>query len=314
MEMTRIGASTASLARYDLPAAIRRIAELGFDNLELLAFEEAEHSQGALAGFWFDRHPERELDELRSQLQGFRGITTHAPFIDLPLFTHNPGMRAEALRQLEACIEGTGSLGGTVTAVHAHPRRWRTLEESWDEMVTTFRRLGDVGVRCGVCVAIETMYPPTVDRFLQLIHEIDHKNVGATVDVGHVAWTVPVQLRGTPEGVRLYNDNLVRLVEGLGPGLRHFHVHDVRCEDWRDHRAVGRGCVDWKRLAGVLRRLDCRGNLVLELEEPDREQALIESREHLRRCMEPSNPGRGQAVRPEPAPAKAPGSGPENLP
>lgn len=282
MNPDQIGVSTASLAGYDLATAIQTIHDMGFGAIELLAFEGAQHSQGPLCGVWFDQRTTRELQELRRQVSDFRFVTTHAPFIDLVLFTHNPGLREESLRQIRVAVEGTAAIGGTLTVVHAHPRHWFTVEESWDEMVTTFRQLGELGAAHGVRVTIETMFPPTVQQFAQLIRDIGHDFVGATVDVGHVAWTVPQELRGKPEGIALYNDNLLALVEALGPRLQHSHLHDVRAADWRDHRAMGRGCVDWERLFTRLRAADYQGALTLELEEPDRQPALRDSYDRLR--------------------------------
>ncbi|MBM4044649.1 MAG: sugar phosphate isomerase/epimerase [Planctomycetes bacterium] len=155
------------------------------------------------------------------------------------------------------------------------------MEELWPDLLDTYRALGDFGAKHGVRVCIETMWPPTVEQFVRLVHEIGHPFVGACVDVGHVAWTVPQKLRGTAEGVALYNDNLAALVEGLGPKLMHFHVHDVRPSDWRDHRACGTGCIDWSRLFGLLKGLGYAGSLALELEEYDLVGALVASKRIL---------------------------------
>jgi sugar phosphate isomerase/epimerase len=65
----------------------------------------------------------------------------------------------------------------------------------------------------------------------------------------------------------------------------HFHIHDVRGSDFRDHRALGAaeagGVIDFPRLVPLVRRIDYGGLWILELEEPDREGALRRSLEYL---------------------------------
>ena len=285
MNITQLGASTASLAGCGLHEAINTIRGLGLGGIEILAFEGARHSIGDLAGVWLDTLPAGGCERLRAELAGFRHVTTHAPFIDLPVFTHNTGIRREALRQLREAIAGTRRIGGTATAVHAHPKTGFSLEETWQEMVDTFRSLGDVGSEHAVRVCLETMYPPTVESFAEFIHAVNHPFVGATIDTGHVAWTVPQALRGTDEGVALYNDNLNRLLMALGSKVYHFHVHDVRRHDWRDHRECGAGCIDWERLCATANRIAYAGSFPFEFEEPDRAAARARSRQLLCECL-----------------------------
>jgi len=276
-----ISASSACLANDTLEHALVRLRELGFTAVELLGFVGARHRIGDLPGAWLD---DGEMVEwLAEKLAGFTHLSTHAPFLALQIFTHNTGIREESLRQLRAAIDGTGRLGGTVTAVHAHPRMFFSIEEQWPDLVDTFRRLGDHGERAGVRVGIETMWPPSVEQYLGLIHDIDHPFVGSTVDIGHVAFAVPRELQRTPEGAADHNDKLVAVIEGMGEKLFLFHVHDVRIADWRDHREVGtEGCtVDWPRFVHTLRRVGYAGLLPFELEEEDREGALVRGRDFL---------------------------------
>ncbi|HEU5314467.1 MAG TPA: hypothetical protein VFX49_00020, partial [Chloroflexota bacterium] len=75
------------------------------------------------------------------------------------------------------------------------------------------------------------------------------------------------------------------LLDALGVKLVHFHIHDVRRADFRDHRGLGdldtNGVIDFPRLRDHVWRLDYAGLWIFELEEPDREGALIRSRDYL---------------------------------
>ena len=281
-----LSASTACLANETLEHALVRLSELGFGAVELLGFVGARHHIGDLPGAWLD--DDEVVEGLADKLSSFTHLSTHAPFLALQLFTHNTGIRQESLRQLRAAIDGTGRLGGTVTAVHAHPRMFFSIEEQWPDLVDTFRRLGDHGEKAGVRIGIETMWPPTVNQYLRLIHDIDHPFVGSTLDIGHVAFAVPRDVQRTPEGAADHNDKLEAVMEGLGEKLFLFHVHDVRMVDWRDHREAGiEGCtVDWPRFVQTLKRVGYRGLLPLELEEEDREGALTRGRDFLQGLLD----------------------------
>lgn len=290
MSSTQLSASTACLPHHSLAEAIAAIAGIGFDGIEILAFEGARHSQGNLPGKWLHDASADDLGRARRALSGFAGISTHAPFIETPMFATNPGIQAEARRQLEGCIRGTAAIGGRLTAVHANTKAFFSLEELWPEMIEALRSLAEVGAAHGVKVCLETMYPPTVEQFARLIGEVDHPCFGACVDVGHVAWTVPGELRGTTEGVRLYNDHLEHLCRLLGPKLFHTHLHDVRRHDWRDHRLCGTGCLDYPRFMQTLAEVGYSGPLTLELEEPDVETALRNGRAYLEGLLATVNP------------------------
>lgn len=291
--VSQLSASTACAPNRSLAGAVDLFHRLGFPGIELLAFEGARHSQGDLPGRWLYALGPGELDTLREQFASFAPVTTHSPFIEVRLFAFNPGIRAETRRQLEGTIAGTAALGGIATVVHANVKPFYSLRETWADMVNTFRQLADIGAMYGVQVCVETMYPPTVDQFTALVHEVDHPFFGACVDLGHVAWTVPDPLRGTPDGVALYNDNVNTLCVALGEKLFHAHLHDVRPCDWRDHRACGTGCLDYPRLLDTLIALDYSGPLTLELEEPEVEEALSRSHAFVTALLEKPAASRG---------------------
>jgi sugar phosphate isomerase/epimerase len=281
----RIGFSVASLARTPLAEACRLGQDLGFAAIEFLGFDGYQHSQGPLAGFYFERMTGREREELRALASQFRHVSTHAPFFEMPILSPNPALRAAAVRQLEIAIEAVAYLGGQTTTTHAAPRGTYTMEESWDELVALYRHLGDLAGERGVTVTLETSWPTAIEDFARLVHDIGHPAVGANVDVGHLTPLVPAKVRGTPAEGPYYNDLLEAHLRSLGSKLFHFHLHDVRAGDLRDHRACGRGIIDYARLLRVASELDYRGCLVFELEEPDRVEALAESRECLLRAL-----------------------------
>jgi sugar phosphate isomerase/epimerase len=173
----------------------------------------------------------------------------------------------------------------TAVAVHANARGQLDARDYWDDMVRVFRELGDAAAAAGTLVRLETGYPSRYRQFLDLVRAIDHRAVGACVDLGHVAFLQEGGPRCTDEGVANYNRNLVELCRELVPRLVHMHLHDVRMADWRDHRQLGAGVVDLPSLIGTLTELQYDGLMHFELEEPDQEAALLASRDALARAI-----------------------------
>ena len=286
MKQRYIGASTACLADYSLMEAVRKIRDMGFGSLGLLAFDGVRHSVGDLAGFCFDDLGEEERDELKKALDGFDRVFIHAPFVDVPLFTPNNGGKREAMRQLKEAIEAAWYLGADVVTVHANRKRSFELPEYWEEMVDVFNELGDFAEGCDVRLGIETGFPDTVETYTRLFADINHESVGATIDVGHLVSHLPREVLESSNGVARYNETLIRIVQTLGSLVYHLHLHDVRRSDWRDHRCVGRGIIDFRMLFGFLDRIGYSGGIELELEEMDKAAALSESKRYLEGMFE----------------------------
>ena len=281
MDKRQLGSNTASLADYSLFDAIDTIKRMGFVTIEFLAFCNARHSIGNLAGFWFSKLSEAEKNSLKDEITSFYGITIHAPFIDIPLMTYNEAVQRLAIEQICEAIDATSFLGGSLVTIHLNAKTSSKLHEYWDEMVLVSRLLGDYAAKQNVSIGIETGFPPKVDDFVKLITDIDHDAVGANIDVGHLTGSVDSKLRGTDEGEMVYNDNLAELASRLGEKIYHLHLHDVRASDWRDHRQAGTGIIDFRRLFAVLDSFNYTGLMTFELEEQQREEALRQSKKYI---------------------------------
>jgi len=278
----QIGLSSASLAGKTLAEALQCGRELGLEAVEILGFEGERHSQGDVAGFAFAERSAADVDRLRRELQGYGRISVHAPFIMVPLLTANPGIRREAWRQVEACIRGIAAVGGSACTIHLNSVPFWSPEEWRDAAVGLLRELGEAGAAAGgVVIALETGFPNTEDSFCALIEAADHPCVGACIDTGHIMHYYPGNVKGTVPGIALHNDILNRVVARLGRRVAVFHVHDNRREDFRDHRAPGRGIIDWPRLMSTAAAAQVSAPLLMELEEPDFVPALTEGRQCL---------------------------------
>lgn len=273
----QLGANTSCLADVTLEEAIGIIRSLGFRGLCLLAFAGSRHSGGALAGFWWPDLLPGQRERLRALVSGFDMLAIHAPF-DPPLFHYDRRVQLLARDRVREAVEAAGYLGAQVVIVHAHRRPYLAPQDYWEEMVHTFRDLGDFAARHRTRLGIETGYPDTVEDFVRLVQAVGHPVVGATLDTGHIRDYVPPPLRCTPEGARILNERLQAICRALGNGIVHVQLHDVTLSDWRDHHAIGKGVIDFQGLLKCLDSLGYQGMLELELEEPTQGAALAESR------------------------------------
>lgn len=279
-----LSASTASFAGAEMAEALDRASELGFRSVELTLWGQAFHSRGDIPGFWWREFGTQGRQQLRHQLEAFDAVDGHLPFVDCPLVSANKYIQELARELIAEALEALAWLGGDLGVFHLAPCPARSPEQLWQRLLDGCRWLGDAAAALGLRVALETGYPAG-DAFARLIHEADHPAVGACLDVGHLAASVGREKQSTDAGVAAYNQFLTHLVDHLSTKLLHLHVHDVRFEDWRDHREVGTGIIDFAALAAALRKQGLRGRLVIELEEEDTLGALARSKACLEAAL-----------------------------
>lgn len=286
----RLGASTACLAGYSLLESVREIRRLGFSTIEIIAYTGARHSVGEIPGFDLREASEREREQVYDATRPFRHISAHMPFQDVQLLVRDAQARRTAIERVKQAMDGLAFLGGEMAVVHAGwPEQGVTYREIWRPMLDTFRELGDHAAERDMRIGLETMQPASVEEYARLVFEIDHPAVGATIDTGHIRGAtdigLPPERRDSPEGRQRFNDVLARVFDEVAEKVLHVHLSDVSGTDWRDHRALGTGIVDFPRVFGKLDEIGYEGLLVLELEEQDQVNALASSRELAHRLM-----------------------------
>lgn len=289
MDAQNIAIATASLPNRSLDDALATADHLGFAAVGLLGASGARHSGGLLPGFFWDDVKPADRDRIAAALRPFGRRVIHAPFHDLPLVSTNPRVEREAVRQVRETIRAANALGLKVVTVHAVPPGRIPEPEFIQRLVANLRTLGDEARSAGVVIGVENVaYPSDPEEHVGLLDAVGHPAVGATLDVGHIALRIKRDGVGTATevpGARLYNERLLELIDRLGTRIIHVHVHDVRADDLRDHRAVGRGVIDFSAVIAHLEALGYAGLLELELEELDAEAAAAESLDYLRRLL-----------------------------
>ncbi len=280
--LERLGFNTACLPNRTLTQALQCGAALEMRGVELLSFADYRHTAGDLAGLYFDRLNIKEVFALRDLVADFDHVSVHAPFWDIAPFSPNPGIRDESRRQLEESLRVSGGIGAETVTTHVIPRHGYQWHEYRDDVISFYRHLGDIADEAGITATIETGYPLEIDTFAALIHDIDHEQVGANIDVGHLRGLLDEQQRLPGVIAEEYNALLAEHVRSLDDKIYHLHLHDVRARDVRDHRECGIGIIDYEALFTMLLDRQYEGIAVFELEETEDDVgALKRSRERI---------------------------------
>jgi sugar phosphate isomerase/epimerase len=222
-------------------------------------------------GFQFHRLSAEEKQKLTKAVEGFRYVSTHVPWTSLHYFSPFDNIAEFSIRQVDIALEASAFLGAEVVNIHAQRAAHLSQEQSWPTMIRRFRRWGDFAKASGFRLAIETGYLQSVRDFVRFIEEINHSHVGATIDVGHqkqyteLLARVKPEEKGTPAGIKAYNDINHELIGRLGSKLFHFHVHDIEPGTWAEHKPLIHGFIDYPRLIKKLRKTNYQGLLIFEI-------------------------------------------------
>lgn len=265
-----LGSCTA-IDGFSLEQAIRTIRELEFPAIEIQCMGQLAGRPGHYPGFLFDQLTPAEKQTIAKDLRGFRIVTAHLPYTGLNYMSADAAQRAASVKTLETAMDGAGHFGARVCVLHPQPLAASEEDTRWNEYLDRFRTWGDRAKKLGFRLALETGYPRSIKQYTRLIQEVNHPQVGSTIDVGHqrgyaelVARISPEQ-RATPEGIRAYNDTTFEIMERLGPKVLHFHVHDIEPATWAEHKPLVHGFVDYPRLFAKLEAIRYQGILIFEI-------------------------------------------------
>jgi sugar phosphate isomerase/epimerase len=272
LDLSQFTLCGCSLTNLGFEGTLRKILELGYPGVEIATFVEKNSPEGDTYPYAVvDRLSESEKTRLRAVVKRFLHVTTHLPYYpDFRPIAADRAIRDKSRRELLRSVDDSGFWGASVATIHVVSEKNVPFREAKAELVELYRELGDRAAKYRTRLAIETTRPYSAAEYLSLVEAVGRDNVGATVDTGHMSFfdkDLPFakEERSTPAAIRRYNDLLLEIVRSLGPKLFHFHVHDVRASDWRDHYVPGTGIVDFPRLFKHLNEVGYPGLLAAEI-------------------------------------------------
>jgi len=262
-----LGANTA-ITGWGFFEAVAQIADLGYRTIEVQNLDgRLEATDGAFPGFRLDELNEEEKERIQDALKPFDQVTAHLPYP--PEMNYIAPDGEEAAAALERALDAAAFVGAKAAVLHPQPSG-ADLMANWSVAVERIRRWGAMAADRGFNLACETSMPASVPDLLRFHDEIDHPNVGVTLDVGHQARFaelahIPEADYATPEAIKAYNDLNIRIVHELGERLTHLHIHDIEPSTWAEHKPLIHGFIDYPALISALRDVRYEGALVFEI-------------------------------------------------
>ena len=246
----RIALGMPSLPGYEIFSALEKAEELGFQSImSLPGGPNTRHSLGEFPTLNFYEGTRQYRAKLKDALSRFKNISIHQAW-------------DTSWQEWINCADyfGAGIVTVHVPASKSGPEQYQ---------VPYFRKIGDYASNKGIRIGIENVGGRYAE-YVNLVKSIDHPAVGATIDVGHCAYFEEVKsIADLDYRVNMLNQTLCRLVNDLREKVYHFHLHNVRKADWRDHRSIPDGVIDFTRLFEAIRGIEYSGLFDIELEEPE---------------------------------------------
>jgi sugar phosphate isomerase/epimerase len=265
----RLGVSTLLFSSHHIVDAVREIACLGHDRIELFC---------ELAGLDVDTVEDattRRLAELADEHNLEYSI--HPPLVNTAAF--DEGERAVAIHKYRATLALAGRLGIRDMVIHSghRPCMQVSAERSRELARRTLRAVGETAGNVGVRLLLENTgwhehaVLDTPGDLLELAESACPPDTGILLDTGHAV----LQSFGVVDCARTWL-----------PRLAQVHAHDNSGE-FDEHLPLGEGVIDWNSLIGLLVEAGWDGVFMLELGAcDDAPRRLADSLDLVARCAD----------------------------
>lgn len=252
----RLGYNTNGLAHHSLPAALRLLAGLGYESVAITLDHAALNPYQA--GF---RQQLQETKVLLQELQLRSVIETGARFLLDPSRKHQPTLvsaktagRPLRIEFLRHAVDIAAELDSDCISL------WSGAiqdEADWDKgfarLVEGLQLVLDYAQRREITLGFEPepgMLIDTMDRYQQLLGELDSPWLKLTLDVGHLHCLDEGPI---PNVIRHWGDRLVNI-----------HIEDMR-RGVHEHLKFGAGEIDFPPIMAALQEVGYTGGLHVEL-------------------------------------------------
>ncbi|XRO75225.1 sugar phosphate isomerase/epimerase family protein [Methanocaldococcus sp. 28A] len=263
----KFGVSSLVFLPECLTSSMEKIAKLYFDAWEIVC--EGTH--------YLSPKNIKYLMELRDKYDDV-DIIVHAPFSDLNPASMNERVRRLTVECIRDAIEGAFELDSEVVVVHPGyiPELWSNyVNDILDNNFSTLSEIVEIAEDYGIKIGLENMpnfrglLGITPESLLEIVKDIDSKNLGITFDIGH-ANTV-----GNPA-------EFVEKLQNIGIGIIHVHAHDNNGYD-DEHLKIGDGNINFVEVLNKLKDIKYDG--IISIENKNVRDA-VKSKERLKEYLD----------------------------
>ncbi|CAN5909740.1 sugar phosphate isomerase/epimerase [soil metagenome] len=263
----RLAFSTNAYMRFPFDEAAARIADLGYEGLELMADVPHAWPAGLLEG------PKRAiLEALKrhglafSNVNAFmmNAIADHRQPYWYPSFIEpDEGYRRVRIDHTRRALSLCAELGAPhITTEPGGPiAPGQSRQEAIDLFVEALKPLADHAQKLGVLLLIEPepgLLIETTDEYLEVAERLNAPSIGLNFDVGHAF---------------CMGEDLPAQIARLAPHTRHYHLEDIAETRVHHHLVPGTGAIDFAEVFEAIRGTGYDGWLTVELypfvEDPD---------------------------------------------
>jgi sugar phosphate isomerase/epimerase len=256
----KVGIHSGVLSDYRLSEIIPRLADLGYQGLEL----------NAETGPWGEPHVTPDLGLRKRaairQLVQDHGLEISSISAHISLIDADDAARQQHVDFVKGCIDLATDVGTNIVhAISGLPATGVARERAWKWLVESISACIDHAVERGVVFGIEAdeiMLLASMADLGQLMADLETAKLHVNFDASH---SIPMG-EDPAEWVKTLNSRIV-----------HVHLKDVRPREPSKKQAslfgipvefeyppLGKGIIDWKELFGALRQINYSGFLSVE--------------------------------------------------
>lgn len=260
--MARLAFSTNAYTAFDLPDAVRRIADHGYDGVELLADDPHAYFPD------FDAEDRSDLqdalDETGIEVANVNANTTTGYYDDAPpssffepsIINADEEMRAWRVAYTKEAIDLAAAVGAPAVCVASgRPLPGNPPEEAREYLLESLAAITDYAESEGVSVGIEfepELLVESTAEALDVVEAVGSDALGVNLDLGHVA---------------VYGDDPAESVRQCAGHITGIHLEDIvgGIRGKHYHRIPGEGDLDFAAMFDALDDIGYDGFATLEL-------------------------------------------------
>jgi len=249
----KLSQSTFVYFNYPLKEAIKRIAEAGYEGVEIW---------GGRPHAYRDDLTKSELKDIRSLIKG-EGLEVSA-FIPAQfryptsLVSPKEKVRNDSIDYIRGSFDIAIALGThKVTVCPGHTLFGQSLENGWELLKESLSKLIKYAQQYDITLLLEPVHKMesdlvvTVNDALKIIREVGSSNMGVLLDTGHCA---------------VNKEALADCIKKITASKCIFHIHlDDNNGDMDEHLIPGEGKIDFIPFLKELKKINYQGFLTIEL-------------------------------------------------
>jgi sugar phosphate isomerase/epimerase len=255
----RLAFSTNAYMRFPFDEAAARIADIGYDGLELMADVPHAWPNGLLPPVKEGIRRAMERNGLAfSNVNAFmmNAINDHRQPYWYPSFIEpDEGYRRVRIDHTRRALSLCAELGAPhITTEPGGPiAPGQTRQQAIDLFVEVLKPLAEHAHDVGVLLLIEPepgLLVETTDEYLEVAERVNAPSIGLNFDVGHAY---------------CMSEDIPAQIQKLAPQIRHYHFEDIAATRVHHHLVPGMGAIDFGPIVAAIRETGYDGWLTVEL-------------------------------------------------